>query len=610
MSTNEQLVLRAEQAAQQTAENKAEIEAMVSKLEQVQAPAIAAAKEDIKQALIEKGQSIDYNVPFSEYGNKVRAIDNSGINTSDATATSNDLLNGKIAYGSSGKITGNIPTVTATLNNNITTVPKGYIAEAQTLTVKAAAEHTVSENVVTINKGYQASQKEITVGVAKAASTIIPGNSDITISKGTYLSGDQTIKGDPNLIAGNIKEGVSIFGVTGNLEASSGTSGTSSPHVLVSNDNRWRWFGIDSMEPISYVQSATYCCNILAINGNAFKVFGPVDYDNKDYRCMPLTNRSDISHVYYREDNKYLFLTESGELYGVDSVWNKSIPLDLQLITTGVDSVCPSNDSRYWVKKGDVVEYWINYEYGGSVNNIAQIISNKADGGGYNMGYTFMAVKTSGELVTVQNTSEYGTDIYVQTLSPAPPTGSWKDVGFYGYEAYDGGGCYGLATDTQGNLYYASINGYELAMISSLSFTKIEGISDVKTKPGYCITGVDFSWDDETGEELYIPSVSTAALVIDGAGHLWKIHATITNNGSSLSGIVKEQIGEDTDWVWCEPSINRNNVAIAQKGNKLVRIQASNTNELTLQIDTIRGVTGTVENIYSPSSGDWCIVTK
>lgn len=47
------------------------------------------------------------------------------------------------------------------------------------------------------------------------AQTIRPSSEDQIISAGVFLSGDQTISGDENLIAGNIKEGVSIFGVTG-----------------------------------------------------------------------------------------------------------------------------------------------------------------------------------------------------------------------------------------------------------------------------------------------------------------------------------------------------------------------------------------------------------
>lgn len=54
---------------------------------------------------------------------------------------------------------------------------------------------------------------------SKAAATYTPTTSDQTISSGQYLSGAQTIKGDPNLQASNIANGVTIFGVEGSLSA-------------------------------------------------------------------------------------------------------------------------------------------------------------------------------------------------------------------------------------------------------------------------------------------------------------------------------------------------------------------------------------------------------
>lgn len=60
----------------------------------------------------------------------------------------------------------------------------------------------------------------------KNAATYIPKTTDQSIASGQYLSGTQTIKGDANLVAGNIKSGVSIFGVTGTY-ASGGSSGGS-----------------------------------------------------------------------------------------------------------------------------------------------------------------------------------------------------------------------------------------------------------------------------------------------------------------------------------------------------------------------------------------------
>lgn len=84
------------------------------------------------------------------------------LNTSDATATSSDILLNKTAYARGEKITGAIES----------------LAEQQ----------------------------------------YIPTIEDISIPLGKYLSGNQILKGSPNLLSENIKKGVEIFGVTGTLE--------------------------------------------------------------------------------------------------------------------------------------------------------------------------------------------------------------------------------------------------------------------------------------------------------------------------------------------------------------------------------------------------------
>lgn len=60
---------------------------------------------------------------------------------------------------------------------------------------------------------------------SQAAQTITPGTADKTIASGKYLSGAQTIKGDANLLPENIKNGISIFGVTGTYESSDSSGG-------------------------------------------------------------------------------------------------------------------------------------------------------------------------------------------------------------------------------------------------------------------------------------------------------------------------------------------------------------------------------------------------
>lgn len=64
-------------------------------------------KRQIKQAIIDKGQSISNEDTFRSYVDKIGAIE-TGIDTSDATATPNDLIYPKTAYTANGKVTGSI----------------------------------------------------------------------------------------------------------------------------------------------------------------------------------------------------------------------------------------------------------------------------------------------------------------------------------------------------------------------------------------------------------------------------------------------------------------------------------------------------------------------
>lgn len=65
----------------------------------------------------------------------------------------------------------------------------------------------------------------------KSAATYTPGTSDQSIASGQYLSGTQTIRGDANLVAGNIKSGVSIFGVTGTYTGGGSSGGSGNNNV-------------------------------------------------------------------------------------------------------------------------------------------------------------------------------------------------------------------------------------------------------------------------------------------------------------------------------------------------------------------------------------------
>lgn len=206
------------------------------------------------------------------------------VNTSDATATANDMAEGVTAYVKGEMITGAVKTyasqagwtVSPKLSDNDanlllskeTTTPYLFragafmrtaltnlgdataddVAAGKTFTsaagLKVSGTHecaspslqsktvtpSESQQTVSPDSGYDGlydvtveavSKTYVGSGVTKkSAATYTPGTSDQTIASGQYLSGKQTIKGDTNLLAENIKSGVSIFGVDGTYEGS------------------------------------------------------------------------------------------------------------------------------------------------------------------------------------------------------------------------------------------------------------------------------------------------------------------------------------------------------------------------------------------------------
>lgn len=144
---------------------------------------------------------------------------------------SSDLLLGKeLVDGKGKKITGTIETKTSsniTASGATITVPAGYYASQTSKSIATATQATPSITVDSAGKitasatqaaGYvNAGTKSSTHQLAfQPAKTIVPSTtSQIAVSSGYYTGGNITVAGDSNLVAGNIKRGISIFGVSG-----------------------------------------------------------------------------------------------------------------------------------------------------------------------------------------------------------------------------------------------------------------------------------------------------------------------------------------------------------------------------------------------------------
>lgn len=178
------------------------------------------------------------------------------IDTTQKTVTAASMLNGITALKNDGTdITGNIASKTSsdlTASGATVTAPAGYYASSASKSVSSGSASTPATTITanpsisvssgglitasvsasksvtpTVSAGYVSSGTAGTVSVSgsntsqlttQAAQTITPTTTNQTIASGKYLTGTQTILGDANLLAENIKKDVVIFGITGTYE--------------------------------------------------------------------------------------------------------------------------------------------------------------------------------------------------------------------------------------------------------------------------------------------------------------------------------------------------------------------------------------------------------
>lgn len=170
-----------------------------------------------------------------------------GTKTGTAVSVSaSELVSGTLSITSSGtKDVTNY--ASASVASGSASTPATTITANPVISVSASG--LITANVVgaeqiapMVSAGYVSTGTAGTISVSgsntkqlstQSAQTITPTTTDQTIASGKYLTGTQTIKGDANLLAENIKKDVVIFGITGTYEG----EGSSTYSVTISLTN-------------------------------------------------------------------------------------------------------------------------------------------------------------------------------------------------------------------------------------------------------------------------------------------------------------------------------------------------------------------------------------
>lgn len=157
---------------------------------------------------------------FLASGGEVTDYESTSIATDGSTVLAPNTF-----VGSDGEIH------TGTMPNNGTRVKQLSINETYTLGKGYYDSITVNQNITT-----------------KGSQIYIPSRNDQVIYANQYLNGNQTIKGDSNLIPENIKEGVSLFGTLGacTIQSMGGvkkTVASSQTEPFKQNGGNAYWYG-------------------------------------------------------------------------------------------------------------------------------------------------------------------------------------------------------------------------------------------------------------------------------------------------------------------------------------------------------------------------------
>lgn len=257
------------------------------------------------------------------------------VDTTNATATANDILSGKTAYVNGQQVIGNIPSKTAddlSVSGATVSVPEGYYATAATKSVATTTQATPtisvdSNGLITatssqsagyVSAGNKSSTQQLTT---QAAKNITPSESTQTaIAANTYATGAVTVNAIPSTyvkLPDTIEAGdYPIYGITTNQKITSSSYTDLGVYIFtVKKTGTYRFKWAMMKMPGSFGISQDITGSALYKNNSQIFVNEEFDRNNMQYNTVDVTcNAGDIISV----RGKYTGSVYAGYLFGVN----------------------------------------------------------------------------------------------------------------------------------------------------------------------------------------------------------------------------------------------------------------------------------------------------